>query len=481
MDPTTPGAVLAALAGNVVPACPDEDTVRDVVGRIEGLTEPEVRAEREPYGEVTVGGLPVPAGLPSWRELPAAGWVGDALAALPLGDCSDRDLLDAAAVWERLAAWAAGQQARVIAEFTTRRPQTWPPEPDDVKWYGFPGAQPVDPEVDESAADELSVSLRIATPTATRRIEFARALALRLPGTLEGMCFGTVTASKAHVLIEQTEQLSAEHAALVEERVLPGIESRTRRQVYERARREIVRIDADAVRRRQQKAIQDRTVVFEPKADGMARLSVELPAPDAIAAYHWLDEQARAAKATGDGRSLDQLRADAFVDLVTARSTSVARKPLIQVLVPVATLAGGDGASELAGYGPIDADLARQLAADGTWQRLLTDPATGAVTDVGTRRYVPPAALKTYVEARDRTCRFPTCSQPARRCDLDHTRPYRDSSRTHPDNLGALCRRHHKLKDRPGSKWKLAQSALGRFTWTTPTGEIVCVDPDPPI
>ena len=66
--------------------------------------------------------------------------------------------------------------------------------------------------------------------------------------------------------------------------------------------------------------------------------------------------------------------------------------------------------------------MAYRIAADATWQRLLTDPATGALLDVGRTRYTPPAALAEFGITRDRACRFPGCRQP--RTDLDHTIAY---------------------------------------------------------
>ncbi len=40
--------------------------------------------------------------------------------------------------------------------------------------------------------------------------------------------------------------------------------------------------------------------------------------------------------------------------------------------------------------------------------------------------------------------------------------------RTHPHNLGPLCRHHHRLKHEAG--WKLEQPTPGTFTWTSPLG-----------
>jgi len=140
----------------------------------------------------------------------------------------------------------------------------------------------------------------------------------------------------------------------------------------------------------------------------------------------------------------------------------------VHVTVPAGTLLGlTDEPGELAGYGPVPASMARRLAGTGTWRRILTDPATGAVLDVGRRRYVPPAPLAEHIIVRDRTCRFPGCRQPAWRCDLDHTVPF-PYGPTSPANLAAICRHHHRLKHLTG--WRVEQPEPGHLTWTSPTG-----------
>ena len=90
--------------------------------------------------------------------------------------------------------------------------------------------------------------------------------------------------------------------------------------------------------------------------------------------------------------------------------------------------------------------------------------------------YRPPPNLREYITARDLTCRFITCRQPAWRADLDQTIPWDQGGRTCSCNLGGLCRFHHRLKQHLG--WSLTQSAPGIFTWTTPTGRAYTTAPD---
>ena len=99
------------------------------------------------------------------------------------------------------------------------------------------------------------------------------------------------------------------------------------------------------------------------------------------------------------------------------------------------------------------------------------DPLTGARLDPGdhlaTDTYRPGDELAALVRARDGRCRFPGCSIAARSCDLDHVRPW-PLGRTAAPNLLTLCRRHHRIKQRPG--WRLRLAADGTAIWTDPNG-----------
>ena len=117
------------------------------------------------------------------------------------------------------------------------------------------------------------------------------------------------------------------------------------------------------------------------------------------------------------------------------------------------------------------------LAAGGTWRRLVTDPASGVVIDVGRTRYRPPAGLADLVRARDRACVFPTCQTPAERCDIDHLTAWSQGGTTSLDNLATLCEAHHRLKHTPG--WALTRDqATGTLSWHTPDKTVYQRHPD---
>jgi hypothetical protein len=169
------------------------------------------------------------------------------------------------------------------------------------------------------------------------------------------------------------------------------------------------------------------------------------------------------------------------------------RRPTVQVTIALSTLLGLDHQpAELAGHGPIPAALALRIATDptGTWRRLTTDD-HGHLLDHGHTTYRPPANLREHLITRDQTCRFPGCSRPARRCDIDHIQPYALGGPTDQCNLHCLCSRHHHAKH--DTDWQVTRTPDGTTHWTSPTGrhytkppntypttEKPPQDPDPP-
>ena len=150
----------------------------------------------------------------------------------------------------------------------------------------------------------------------------------------------------------------------------------------------------------------------------------------------------------------------------------------VMVTVPAMTLLDrGDQPAILEGYGPIDRDTARELAAGApSFIRLLTHPETGAVLSVGRDAYSPPQDLRRWLTVRDATCRFPGCSRRARRCEVDHTVDWAVGGETTHDNLAHLCKGDHNLKHH--TAWQVRHRARGTLEWTSPTGHTYLTEPD---
>ena len=100
-----------------------------------------------------------------------------------------------------------------------------------------------------------------------------------------------------------------------------------------------------------------------------------------------------------------------------------------------------------------------------TWQPVIRGPCDHAQAE---HRYRPGRLLQHLIRARNTRCTAPGCGQPAAHCDLDHTQPWDHGGPTCPCNLAPLCRHHHRCKQAEG--WQLEQPEPGVLVWLTPSG-----------
>ncbi|MGH3916492.1 MAG: DUF222 domain-containing protein [Pseudonocardiaceae bacterium] len=244
----------------------------------------------------------------------------------------------------------------------------------------------------------------------------------------------------------------------------------------------------------------------------------------------------------GDGEAGNERGGECRFPAPGRPSTSSAPAPLgagLELRVRLSTLLGHDRyPAELAGWGPLHAELARELIASlggARWRFALTDeqgqlthcgitrarptgtcprsagcraivelqvpaillralaadpttPAAWATVivdlirqlDHGTSseapfaadadRRFPGAALRRYLEIRDRCCTMIGCRAPAHTADKDHTVDHAYGGPTTGPNLGDACKHDHRLKHEGG--WALTQPESGVFRWTSRLGHI---------
>jgi hypothetical protein len=146
----------------------------------------------------------------------------------------------------------------------------------------------------------------------------------------------------------------------------------------------------------------------------------------------------------------------------------------IGVIVPLTSLLDLDSTpAELADRSAvIPAERLRQLIADSLgpdsqdqvlFTRLLTDDGGRLLDTTELGRYAS-RRLAEAIMIRAGTCRFPTCTVPADRCDLDHHEPWPHGS-TSTRNLDPLCRRHHRAKT---FAWLASIRDHDAVDWTMP-------------
>jgi hypothetical protein len=332
----------------------------------------------------------------------------------------------------------------------------------------------------EFAADEIRAALCLTRRAAGLLLDLAWDLQ-RLPQLAAALRTGSIDLPRARVIANELATLDDREAQEVVTQVMEKAAGMTTGQLGARVRRLVLSIDPTSAKERYERGVEGRRVELSANPDGTANLiAYSLPAERANAAFHRLDYLAEAAKGPDDPRSIDQLRADVLLDLID-QGTGSSRRGVVDLRVDLATLTGlAEDPGELDGYGPVIADVARQVAATqvgSQWRVAVTDPDRGAVLWNGTTKRRPSAAQRRYVEARSPSCVFPGCRMPATRSDIDHRVDHSQGGPTLVEYLNPLCRHDHRLKY---AGWKLRAGPGGSTTWTSPLGHEYTTGPDPP-
>jgi hypothetical protein len=348
--------------------------------------------------------------------------------------------------------------------------------------------------VDDEEREDVATALRLSPTTAQNRIDVARVLVGHLPNTISALSTGEISVAHATVIARETATaikngLSPESVFRVEQTALAHAEFHTPGQVASKVKTTIAKLAPEDFEEIVDRARDSRRVTFYPEADGMATVVAILPAEDAQTVMKSIE--AYIVKRDGEDAaewsvlSADMRRADALTAIASQALASMAndvqphRRPItISVAIDLPTLLGlAENPGQLAGYGAIPASVARRLAADGNWQRFVSDPTTGNLLDFGREKYTPPQELVDYLLARDRVCRFPGCRRTGQSSDIDHAQSWETGGETNPANLGLLCRRHHRMKTHGG--WSLESNPDGSCLWKSPKGKTFFVPSRP--
>lgn len=436
---------------------------------------PSVRAQWVSNGLLTdIGFEAIP------KAIPNAGLAAN-LAKLDLSLQSDCELFEILRAWSRIESWVASQKAKVVAA-------------------AAPGLSLATPDgfgITNPERESVAVALTISPRAAETEIGFARSLADANHLTRCALESGQISVRGARVVVEETADLADAEVAEVEARILPRASVQVPSELRRSCRRAVHSVAPQQEEAKAVRATEDRCVTLTPASSGMAYLEALLPASKAQVIFNVLTEAARIAKGrdlhevreagldSADLPSLGAYRADALSALVTSEIPDLVRRGIAPTLVQahvvldLATALGiADNPGELRGYGPIPGSLARELASDASWERWVTSTDDGHLVDIGTAKYRPSARFRALVNNRDQRCRFPGCSAPAQQCDVDHADPWHSGGATSPANLGALCRRHHRMKTH--TRWQLVDSQVdGTCTWVTPTGHRITAIPEP--
>jgi hypothetical protein len=369
---------------------------------------------------------------------------------------------------------------------------------------------------------ETACLTRTAERTIEHQLNEARFLIGYAPATFAALAAGQISYRHATVLLDQLLSVPDEDQAAFEAKVLPVAKTLTVGRLKDRARRLRERLHPESIVTRTKTAVTDRHTYWEPARDGMAWLHWYGTAEQTRAACDRITEMATSLQKLGDptgsdgtdngdaatgttaasgagaafgiprpdsteppARTLDQLRADVtaglLLDGVTPTGLGAGIRGTVMVTVSVLTLLGLDEEpATLEGYGPISPEAAREIAGHApSFTRILTHPETGVILSVGKEQYKVTTGIRKVLRVRDETCRFPGCSRPAVKSDIDHTQDWQYDGLTDCDNLAHLCEGHHRLKHL--SQWSVVQEPGGILVWTSPGKRTYRTDPANPI
>lgn len=382
--------------------------------------------------------------------------------------------------------------------------------------------------LEDIARDEVAAAMRWTSNFAATRIEEARLLLGSLPATKAAVESGEISPAHARVVVESAKRFAATTevgspafagaCVELERRVLPVAIKHGIGQVRTAANKAVSVIDPAGRGARRDSAFRTRGVWLRDEPDGVATLIARMATEHAYACYAAVEKLAAAGRiddqpfcnertSMGERRSLALLHLtvgsgrDIFrrvdggalsgadvngADLGLADMPLPAVRTHVDVIVDLPTLLGlQDNDGEIVGGGELAGDTIRALVAHdttATMRRLVTDPLSGHLLDIGRKRYVIPDALREFIVLRDQRCRFPGCHSPAATAEIDHATPWDAGGTSDRANLGALCKRHHQVKTLGG--WTIGDSAEdGSCRWVSPAGNVyehhaVAVDTD---
>ncbi len=391
-DPAPPGGVVAP-GGRSRSGRAGKGGVRAVRGYRRGPGQPG-SARRVPVGSCGPAGA-FAAGAP--LDAAPGGGTLLGLAEYAAGDedrfggSTDDELTGIICALDRAEAAAAALKHAAVAELIRRRPDPAAEPALADRWEEFTGT-------------ELSWALAETRWAAEGMLDLACTLTTKLPGTYAAFRSGVLRQSKVEIIARAVAGLDPAEARAAEAKVLDRAGRLTPGGLRAAIRRAVIEVAPEKAAKRRQDAERAARVERWPEESGNAGLAGrELPPADVLAANQRISWWAKTLKQAGLDGDMDQLRGRAFIDLILGRDSRIGHPGAgtgagnpgvpptagvlpagfagrINLTIPLSTLLHlAERPGELAGFGPVDPPLARDLAAAAavnpqtTWCVTVTD------------------------------------------------------------------------------------------------------------
>ena len=219
-----------------------------------------------------------------------------------LAGCSDDQLLGIISAGRRMEARAAWTQMAAEAEYAARHA----------------GSRPAD----EFAPVELGFELHLSPQSAREQMDFAAAVANRLPATFAALAAGQVHPVHLRIIAEETSILSDADAAQADQILAEAAPDQTFGELRRAAHKLVLKLDPDAVRKRKEAAKREAHVRrFREDSGNAGMVARELPSDEVLASWQHVEQRALDLRAAGLPGSLRELRIRAYLDLLQERDS----------------------------------------------------------------------------------------------------------------------------------------------------------------
>lgn len=411
--------------------------------------------------------------ITAWKDI-----LADAL--VSTSDLDDPARIDAIAALEELGSVVTAAQASLAGELDDSQRAAQATADMDKALQG------------KGVASQVALARRESPHRGRQHLGLAKVVRAELPHTWIAWRTGRISEWKATLIARETACLPLHHRLEVDRIVAEDghrLEGMGDRQVAATCAKEAARLDAASVVKRRRKAESERCVTLRPAPDTMTYLTALLPVKDGVAAMAALTRTADSARAAGDERGKGQVMADAMVEAIVrgadgpSSDSAPTRTISLGLVMSDAALFGtSDEPSHLENFGPVPAELAREIVAgavaddEEVWlRRLYTSPQTGELVAMDAKGRGFRGSLSRFVRTRDQFCRTPWCDAPVRH--VDHARRSADNGATSSGNAQGLCEACNYAKEAPG--WRARPGPDGTIETTTPTGHRHTTRPPP--
>jgi hypothetical protein len=226
---------------------------------------------------------------------------------------TDDELIGLLSGWDGIEAWAASAKLGIIRALIRRRPAPGTSARPD----GLPNVWR------EDLSSEIALELAISHRAADALIDLAWQLQARLPHTAAALDTGVLSFIKAKIIADATGVLDDSRAAAAEALIAPRWADKTPSQIGALIARAVIKVDPDGARKRREQAEREnaRVEFWREHAGTAAIAGFGLPTDRALEANQSVQNRALAYKAAGIKLTMDQLRVLAYLDLLTEQDS----------------------------------------------------------------------------------------------------------------------------------------------------------------